>query len=52
MPCLWWLIFFIGSLLDYASFVYRTALPQLVQSLPLSFQRFFLTGQLQQAERH
>jgi hypothetical protein len=50
MPCMWWLIFFLGSLLEYSLFLYRTNLPHVMRRLPLSLQRFFHPAQAQQIQ--
>lgn len=51
MPCMWWLIFVLGSLVDYSSFLYRANVPQLevlALRLPLAIQRCFLRRHPQQ----
>jgi hypothetical protein len=51
MPCMWWLIFVLGSLVDYSSFLYRANVPQLevlALRLPLAMQRCFLRRHPQQ----
>jgi len=51
MPCMWWLIFVLGSLVDYSSFLYRANVPQLevlARRLPLAIQRCFLRRHPQQ----
>jgi hypothetical protein len=50
MPCMWWLIFFLGSLLDYSLFLYRANLPHLLRRLPLSLQRFLHPAHPQQIQ--